>query len=314
MEKNTLSYLIFILALAVSFLLDLFVFSKKGNEVSVKNATYQYFFWVSVALSYFGYLWVQYNDQIALNYLSAYFMEMSLSIDNIFVFVLIFSSLQVKKENTGRVLMIGVILAILFRIIFIAIGITLVNQFEWILYIFGAILIYTGFNLFFQNQEEEADIKEGSIYRFIRKYLRYTDIEPEGKYVIQKHGKAYFTKLFLVILMIGVTDILFALDSIPAVFAITTDNLVVFSSNIFAVLGLRALFFILQKVADKFDFLQQGIAIVLVYIGAKMFLVMIHIEIPIWISLVTIVVCIGSSMLFSIYHNRKKSKLAQIHD
>ena len=114
--------------------------------------------------------------------------------------------------------------------------------------------------------------------------------------------------------MIGVNDILFALDSIPAVFAITTNNLVVFSSNIFAVLGLRALFFILQKVADKFDFLQQGIAIVLVYIGVKMFLVMIHIEIPIWISLVAIVFCIGSSILFSIYHNRKKSKLAQLHD
>ncbi len=315
MSKDALSYLLFIIALVVSFLLDLFVFSKKDKEVSIKSATAQYFFWVGIALAYFVYLWMQYDDsKMALNYLSAYFMEMSLSIDNIFVFVLIFNSLQIQKQNIGRVLMIGVVLAVIFRILFISIGIALVSQFHWILYIFGALLIFTGFKLFFQDPEEETDIKEGSVYKLIRKYLRYTDAEPHGKYMIQKHGKVYFTKLFLVILMIGITDILFALDSIPAVFAITTENLVVFSSNIFAVLGLRALFFILQKVADKFDYLQQGIAIVLIYIGAKMFLEIIHIVLPIWVSLAAIVICIGSSILYSIYHNRKRSKLENIHD
>ncbi|HOZ51557.1 MAG TPA: TerC/Alx family metal homeostasis membrane protein [Chitinophagaceae bacterium] len=313
MNKETLSYLIFIIALVISFILDLFVFSKKDKEVSVKSATYQYAFWVFIALAYFVYLWLQYDHQMALNYLSAYFMEMSLSIDNIFVFVLIFTSLQIQKQNIGRALMIGVILAILFRIIFISIGIVLVNQFHWLLYVFGAILVFTGFKLFFGNQEEESDIREGTIYKVIRKYLRYTDAEPNGKYVIQKHGKAYFTKLFLVILMIGITDIIFALDSIPAVFAITTNNLIVFSSNIFAVLGLRALFFILQKMADKFDFLQQGIAIVLIYIGAKMFLEIIHIHIPVWVSLIAIILCIGGSILYSLHHNHRKSKLGH-HD
>jgi len=306
MSKHILSYSIFTVALITSFILDMFVFSRKNKEVSIKSATYQYFFWVLIAMGYFGYLLFQYESKIALDYLSAYFMEMSLSIDNIFVFVLIFSSLQIHKNNVGRVLMIGVALAIIFRIIFIAVGIVLVTKFSWLLYAFGAFLLYTGFKLFFGNQEEENDVKEGGIYKFIRKYLRYTDIEPEGKFVIQKDGKAFFTKLFLAVLIIGVTDILFALDSIPAVFAISTDNLVVFSSNIFAVLGLRALFFILQKAADQFDYLQQGIAIVLIFIGAKMFLGLIDVELPNWISLLVIILCISGSIIYSMYHNRKK--------
>jgi tellurite resistance protein TerC len=312
MSKDILSYSIFTVALITSFILDMFVFSRKNKEVSIKSATYQYFFWVLIAMGYFVYLFFEFNSKIAIDYISAYFMEMSLSIDNIFVFVLIFTSLQIHKNNVGRVLMIGVALAIIFRIIFIAVGIVLVTKFSWLLYAFGAFLLYTGFKLFFGNQEEENDVKEGGIYKFIRKYLRYTDIEPEGKFVIQKDGKAFFTKLFLAVLIIGVTDIVFALDSIPAVFAISTDNLVVFSSNIFAVLGLRALFFILQKAADQFDYLQQGIAIVLIFIGAKMFLGLIDVELPNWISLLVIILCISGSIIYSMYHNRKKSKLT--HD
>ncbi len=306
MSTDLLSYLIFILALAISFLLDLLVFSKKNKEVSIRSASFQYLFWVAMALSYCVYLWYTYDAHTSLNYLSAYFMEMSLSIDNIFVFVLIFTSLQISSKNIGRVLMVGVILAIIFRIIFIAVGIVLVQKFSWILYIFGGFLVFTGVKMLFSNPEEETDIRDGKIYKLIRKYLRYTDIEPEGKYIITKNEKAYFTKLSLVIIMIGVTDIIFALDSIPAVFAITTDNLVVYSSNIFAVLGLRALFFILQKAASKFDFLQQGIAIVLMFIGAKMFLELIHLHLPVWVSLVVILLCIGGSIVYSIYHSRKK--------
>jgi tellurite resistance protein TerC len=314
MDKDQLSYLIFIVALIVSFTLDVFVFSKKNKEVSVRSATYQYLFWMGIALAYFVYLWAEYNHVTAVNYLSAYFMEMSLSIDNIFVFVLIFNSLQIHAKNVGRVLMIGVILAIIFRIVFISIGIVLVSKFHWLLYVFGVFLMVTGFKLFFSNPEEETDIRDGKIYKFIRTYLRYTDAEPNGRFVIRRHGKAFFTKLFLVILMIGITDIIFALDSIPAVFAITTDHLVVYSSNIFAVLGLRALFFILQRMADKFDYLQQGIAVVLVYIGAKMFLEIIHIHVPVWTSLGVILLCIGTSIAYSLYHNRRNSHLDELHD
>ncbi|MBL7766760.1 MAG: TerC/Alx family metal homeostasis membrane protein [Chitinophagaceae bacterium] len=314
MSKDFLSYLIFIIALILSFVLDLFVFNKKDKPISVKSATRQYLFWFSIAIGYCVYLWFEYDQNTAINYLSAYFMEMSLSIDNIFVFVLIFTSLQVHKDNVGRVLLIGVVLAILFRIIFIAVGIVLVSRFHWIMYVFGVFLLITGFKLFFENQEKGHDVKDGRIYKFIRRYLRYTDVEPNGKYILQKNGKAYFTKLALTVLMIGITDIVFALDSIPAVFAITTNNLVVFSSNIFAVLGLRALFFILQKAADEFDYLQQGIAVVLIFIGAKMFLEIIHIEIPVWVSLAVIILCIGGGILYSHYHNRRKSKLTHHHD
>jgi tellurite resistance protein TerC len=314
MSKDLWSYLIFIIALVASFILDLFVFSKKNKEVSIHSATFQYLFWVAISLAYCGFLWYEYSAKVSLEFLSAYFMEMSLSIDNIFVFVMIFASLQINSKNVGRVLMIGVVLAILFRIIFIAIGIVLVQKFHFILYFFGAFLIFTGFKMFFENQEEENDVRDGKLYKFIRRYLRYTDAEPHGKYLINKNGKSFFTKLALAILIIGVTDIIFALDSIPAVFAITTDNLIVFSSNIFAVLGLRALFFILQKAADKFDFLQQGIAVVLILVGAKMFLELIHIYIPIWASLLSIILCIGSSIVYSLHHNRKATKLDQHHD
>jgi tellurite resistance protein TerC len=303
MDNSSISYIILGIALFVSIFLDLFVFSKSNKAVTLKSATYQYLFWVAVALAYGIYLFKVYQSEIALNYFSAYFMEMALSIDNIFVFVLIFSSLAIREKDIGRTLLIGVMLAIVFRIIFIAIGIVLIQQFHWILYIFGAFLIFTGVKLFMGNHEEENDVKEGSIYKFVRKYLRYTDEETNGKYTIYRGEKIFFTKLALVILIIGMTDILFALDSIPAVFAITTDNLVVFSSNIFAVLGLRALFFILQKASDKFDYLQQGIAVVLIFIGVKMFLEIVHIHLPVWASLLTIFLCIGGSIVYSNKHD-----------
>lgn len=308
MTQDTISYLIFLTALVSSLILDLFVFSKKGKEVSIRSASYQYLFWVLIAMGYGIYLLKYYDSSIAVNYFSAYFMEMSLSIDNIFVFVLIFTSLQIPKKSIGQVLMIGVMLAVVFRILFIAIGIVLVSRFHGILYVFGAILVYTGFKLFFSNNEEETDVRDGKIYKFIRKYLRYTDHAPDNRYTIRRDGKVFFTKLFLVVLLIGMTDIVFALDSIPAVFAITTNNLVVFSSNIFAVLGLRALFFILQKMADKFDYLQQGVAVVLIFIGLKMFLDLVHISIPNWVSLLTILVCISASIIYSWYHQKYKVK------
>lgn len=314
MSIHTISYLIFIVALVMSFVLDFTVFSKKNQTVSIQSASKQYLFWVAIAFAYFGYLWYFYGHAQAIDYLSAYFMEMSLSIDNIFVFVLIFSSLQVRPQYIGRVLMIGVILAIVFRIIFITLGIALINQFHGLLYVFGAFLIFTGFKMFFENQEEEADVREGRIYRFVRKYLPYTEEEMEGQFTVKRLGKTYFTKIALVVFMIGITDIVFALDSIPAVFAISQDNLIVYSSNIFAVLGLRALFFILQKAADQFDYLQQGIAIVLIFVGAKMFLDIINVHFPVWVSLVVIVVCIGGSLAYSVYHNRKNSRIKHPHD
>lgn len=304
MSKDALSYLIFIVALILSLFGDFSLFSGQKKELSLREASRQYLLWVVMAAAYGLYLAFQYGTHSSVLYFTSYLTEISLSVDNIFVFVLIFSSLKISKQHTGQVLMIGVLLAIFFRILFILIGIALIARFHWILYILGGILLYTGFKLFFEKEHEEKDIRQGRIYKTLVRYLRYTDTEPNGAYRLVLDGKVFFTRLFLVVLLIGTTDILFAIDSIPAVFAITTDHLVVFSSNIFAVLGLRSLFFILQRLADKFDFLQQGVAIVLVFIGVKMLLELIPVYIPNLISLGFIILAITASLVYSQYHQK----------
>lgn len=245
-------------------------------------------------------------------------MEKSLSIDNIFVFILIFSSFKIADSDTARSLLIGILLAIVFRIIFIAIGIGLIERFHWILYIFGVFLVYTGYKLFFKKDEEEFNPRESKLYLFLRKYFRLTTVEPRGKYMVRRHGKVYFTMLSVVVFMLAAIDIVFALDSIPTVVSIVReradipfspdDVLVIYSSNIFAILGLRALFFLLKGAVNKFDFLQQGIAVVLVFIGIKMLIEYFNIHISIYISLAVIVVCLTASIVYSIYHNRKMPK------
>ncbi|MFZ4772071.1 MAG: TerC family protein, partial [Ferruginibacter sp.] len=221
--------------------------------------------------------------------------------------IIIFAFFKIKENNYGRVLLLGILMAIVFRIIFIALGSELVARFDWIMYLFGAFLVYTGIKLFIQGEEEEFNPADNWAMKFMRKFMRTTDEEPHGKFIIYKYRKAYFTKLSMVVVMLGLIDIVFALDSIPAVFSIIPDpskKLLIYSSNIFAVLGLRSLFFLLRGAASKFDFLQQGIAVVLVFIGIKM-LVAYWIHVPVWISLLVIIFCISASIVYSIYHKRK---------
>jgi tellurite resistance protein TerC len=231
-------------------------------------------------------------------------MEWSLSIDNIFVFILIFSFFGVKKEYYGQVLLLGILMAIVFRIIFITIGIALVANFGWILYVFGAFLVFTGVKMFFVEQDDEYDPRENKVYILLKKMLPITHEDAEGKFTKRINGKKYFTMLFVVIILLATTDIVFALDSIPAVFAISQNKLVIYTSNIFAVLGLRSLFFLLRGAVSKFDYLQQGIAIVLVFIGVKMLIEYFDIHIPVWISLCVIVVCLVGSIIFSLYNKK----------
>jgi tellurite resistance protein TerC len=202
------------------------------------------------------------------------------------------------------VLLLGILMAIVFRIIFITIGIALVTKFAWILYIFGAFLLYTGFKMFFVNQDDEYDPKENKVYLFLKRFLPLTDADNGGKYTLRIDGKKHYTMLFVVVIMLATTDIVFALDSIPAVFAITQSKVIIYTSNIFAVLGLRSLFFLLKGAVSKFDYLQQGIAIVLVFIGVKMLIEYFEIHLPVWLSLVVIVVCIAGSIIFSIYNKK----------
>lgn len=321
MSADYITYLTFGLVLIAALVIDLGLLSKKNTAITIKKALFQTTFWITLSLAFFVYLWIQKNSIVATKYLTAYLMEWSLSIDNIFVFILIFSYFRVREANAGRALLIGILLAIIFRILFIALGIELINRFHWIMYIFGFFLLYTGFKLFFQKEEEEYNPANSKIYQVARKLFRLTDIEPDGKFIIRVNGKFFFTTLSMVVLMLAATDIVFALDSIPTVVSLVRerpdvpftpdDILVIYSSNIFAVLGLRSLFFLLRGAVDAFKYLQQGIAVVLVFIGAKMLLVFFDVHISIYLSLLVIVLCLSSAMLFSIYKKRKDKLLVK---
>ena len=311
MDKTTLIYIVFSAVIIVALIFDLGLLSKKNQIVSLKAALIQTVFWVFLSVAFCIFILIENADgngkEDAISYISAYLLEWSLSIDNIFVFIIIFSFFKVKPENYSRVLLLGILMAIVFRIIFIALGSELVARFDWVMYIFGAFLLYTGIKMFSSSQEEEFNPEKSWSYRLMKKFMRITNVEAKGRFIIIHNSKAYFTNLAVVVIMLGLIDIVFAVDSIPAVFSIIPDpskKLLIYSSNIFAVLGLRSLFFLLRGAASKFDFLQQGIAIVLLFIGVKM-LITKWVHIPVWVSLLVIVVCISGSIVYSIYHQRK---------
>ena len=312
MDIIQLSYGLFIVVLIVSIIIDLGFLGKNSDSqhsMKMRTAVIQYSVWGTVAMLYFLFLYLKYDKNASLNYLISYFTEISLSIDNLFVFILVFSTLQVKEKNIGRALTIGIFLAIIFRIIFIFIGIGLVERFEWVLAIFGIFLLYTGIKIFFIKEDDDESARLGKLEHFFSHYLRFTNVDGRGRYMVRLDGKMYFTKLSLAVLLIGVSDIMFAIDSIPAVLAITTDKLIVYSSNIFAILGLRPLYFILQKAKDRFDYVQEGVSIVLVFIGLKIMLHFIfHFDIPTWLSFAFIIAILGGSVIYSFYYDKEPTK------
>jgi tellurite resistance protein TerC len=310
MTNDQLSYLVFGVVLILALVFDLGLLSKKGKKVTLRQALYQTFFWVGLALAFFVYMWIEYDQRLALEYLSAYLMEWSLSIDNIFVFILIFSAFNVKEKHYGRVLLIGILMAIFFRVIFITVGVALVHEFEWILYLFGAFLVYTGYKMFTASDDKEFNPQDSKIYRFMKRFLPLVPHDGDGKYIIRENGRPAYTTLFVVVIMLAAVDLVFALDSIPAVMGISMDKLVIYTSNIFAVLGLRSLFFLLRGAVSKFDYLQQGIAIVLGFIGLKMLGAYwinqwIDKQTQVIISLGVILVCISGSIFYSIFVTKK---------
>lgn len=315
MTATQIAYLTFGGVILLALIFDLGLLSKKNQAISIKTAGKQTIFWVGLSLAFAIFLWFEQTPNVSLKYLTAYLMEWSLSIDNIFVFILIFSFFKVNESDAGRALLIGILLAIIFRILFIALGIELINRFHWLLYIFGAFLVYTGAKLFSKNEEDsEFNPGDSKIYRWFTTLFRLVEGDHDGRYYVNHNGKIFFTRLALVVVMLAATDIVFALDSIPTVVSIVRDDpkipfsesdiLVIYSSNIFAVLGLRSLFFLLKGAVNKFSYLQQGIAVVLVFIGLKMLIEFFHIKIPIIISLGVIVVSLGASMLYSLYRAR----------
>lgn len=310
MNHTQVTYLIFGIVLLLAIVFDLGLMSKGSKTMTIKQALHQTLFWVVLALGFGAFVWFEEGQATALEYISAYLMEWSLSIDNIFVFVLIFSFFKIKEIYIPRALLIGILLAIIFRVVFITLGVELVNRFHWLLYVFGAFLVYTGFKMYTTNHDDEFDPSQSPVLKFLKKALPITLEDGHGKYIIRPHGKPVYTVLFVVVVMLATTDIVFALDSIPAVMGITRNVLVIYTSNIFAVLGLRSLFFLLRGAISKFDYLQQGIAIVLVFIGIKMLIEdvlnnFMSKNSQVLLSLAVIILCIGGSILYSLNHRKK---------
>ena len=310
MTSDQITYLVFGVLLVLALVFDLGLLSKKNQTITIRQALYQTFFWVALALGFFAFLWVEEGHVIAFEYISAYLMEWSLSIDNIFVFILIFTSFAVKAKYIPRVLLIGIMMAILFRVIFITVGVALVDRFSWVLYLFGAFLVYTGYKMFTSSEDEEFDPHDTRLFRYLNKVLPMAKHDGDGKFAVRENGKRLYTSLFVVVIMLAAIDLVFALDSIPAVRGISRDKMVIYTSNIFAVLGLRSLFFLLRGAVTKFDYLQQGIAIVLVFIGIKMLAEhwisqWVDKQTTVFISLGVILVCISGSVFYSIFINKK---------
>ncbi|MBK8831047.1 MAG: TerC/Alx family metal homeostasis membrane protein [Saprospiraceae bacterium] len=310
MNPDQITFVVFGILLVLALTFDLGLLSKKNQIITIRQALYQTFFWVALALGFFIFMWIENGQIIAFEYISAYLMEWSLSIDNIFVFILIFTSFSVKAKHIPRVLLIGIMMAIVFRVIFITVGVALVDRFSWVLYLFGAFLVYTGYKMFTSSEDEEFDPHDTKLFKYLNKVLPLAKHDGDGKFSVIENGKKLYTTLFVVVIMLAAIDLVFALDSIPAVMGITRDKIVIYTSNIFAVLGLRSLFFLLRGAVSKFDYLQQGIAIVLVFIGVKMLAEhwishWIDKQTMVFISLGVILVCISGSIFYSIFINKK---------
>lgn len=280
-----------VLALAI----DLFALDKKaGQKVSIKEALSWSLLWISLSFVFAGLLWFyldgSYDRELAnlktTEFLTGYLIEKSLSVDNIFVFLMIFTFFAVPAEQQRRALVIGVIGAIVLRVVMILIGAWLVAKFHWILYVFGAFLLITGIKMLVF-ADAKPDLNQNSLLKFIRRHFKLTDTYDGEKFAVVKDGVKVFTPLFVVVVMIGITDVVFAVDSIPAIFAITEDPFIVMTSNIFAILGLRALYFLLADLASRFHLLSYGLALVLVFVGTKMLIVE-WIKIPVFVSLAVV--------------------------
>lgn len=306
MNATEWTYAVFGIVIVIALIFDLGLLSKKSKKVSIKQALLQTIFWVTLALGFFLFVLFEDGQTKGLEYISAYLMEWALSIDNIFVFILIFSYFGIADKYSNRVLLLGILLAIILRVIFITVGIAIVQRFTWVLYIFGAFLVYTGIKMFLMNEENEFEPEKNKVYKFLKKIIPLTHEFNDGKFTKMINGKKHFTMLFVVMILLATTDVAFALDSIPAVFAITQTKMIIYTSNIFAVLGLRSLFFLLKGAVNRFRHLKEGIAVVLVFIGLKMLVEIFNIHIPVWVSLLVIISCITGSVLFSIQTTKKK--------
>ncbi len=310
---NVWLYLAFFGLVAVMLLIDFLGFrQKQGQAVKLKTAAYWSIAWVSVATLFGAGLWL-YLQQTAgvtlanskvMEYFAGYLLEKSLAIDNVFVWLMIFAAFAIPPALQRKILLYGVLGAIVLRTLFIFIGAWFVQEFSWVLYIFGAFLVYTGFK-FLTGHEQEPNIEEMPILKWLRKHLRITATMHGDQFILRQNGVLWATPLLLVLILVEASDVIFAVDSIPAIFAVTSDPFIVLTANLMAILGLRAMFFLLAGAASKMHYLPYGLGIILLFIGGKMLLLDV-IHLPIWISLGFIVITLAITAWLSIRYNKQQ--------
>lgn len=308
-------YGVFFAVILLMIAIDMLTLKKTGaHKVSTKEALIWSMVWVAVSLGFAAWLYVElaanpdYGSQVAatktMAFLTGYVLEKSLAVDNLFVFVMIFAYFKVPPQYQHRVLLYGVLGAIVLRTVMVLLGAALVREFEWILYVFGAFLLYTGFNMFKPQAKEEADIGDSVLLRWLTKHIRISQQLDGERFFTVENGRRVATPLLLVLVMVELSDVIFAVDSIPAVFAVTTDPFIVLTSNLFAVLGLRAMYFLLANIIERFVYLQYGLAFVLSFIGVKM-LIMDWYHVPVGVSLAVVFSALFLSVLASWVHLRR---------
>ncbi len=309
MEHRWLLWVGFNLFVVAMLALDLGVFHRRAHAVTLREAAAWSIVWVALALAFNGLIYWMWGYERALEFLTGYLIEKSLSVDNLFVFLMIFSYFAVPNIYQHRVLYWGILGALIMRGVFIATGVALLNRFHWMIYVFGGFLVITGIRLLFST-EKEVEPEKNPILRVVRRIVPVTSQYHGQSFFVRSEGRLWATPLLLVLVVVETTDLVFALDSIPAIFAVTRDPFIVYTSNVFAILGLRALYFLLAGVMDMFRFLQVGLAIVLAFVGCKM-LVSEFYKIPIGVSLGVVGAILATAVLASLAFPKREAEESQ---
>ena len=306
MDTPLIFWIFFNLFVLIMLALDLGVFHRKSHDVSVKEALTWTFVWIFLALVFNGIIYFWRGQQQALEFFTGYLVEKALSVDNIFVFVVIFTYFGIPSRYQHKVLFWGILGALIMRVIFIFAGVALIEKFHFTIYFFGALLIFTGYKMF-GNSHTKMDPGKNPVLKFFKKLMPVTSELQQDKFFVKLDGKKFATPMFLVLIIIETTDLIFAVDSIPAILAITQDQFIVYTSNVFAILGLRSLYFALAGVVHRFWLLSYGLAIVLIFVGIKMLLVDLY-KIPVEWSLMFIAAIITTSIVLSLKINAPDKK------
>lgn len=314
---------VFIAFIVLFLALDLGVFNRTPHVIKTKEAAIWTAIWVTVALSFSGVIYWLFSEGLVenptgltpqnavLKYITGYLIELSLSIDNVFVIAVVFSSFSIPQKYQHEVLFWGILGAVVFRALMIFFGVTLINKFDWIIYVFGVFLLITAFRMLFHKEEEKFDPKKSKIFQFLKRFFPITSNMEGDKFFVKRMGVTAATPLFVALITIEFTDILFALDSIPAILAITADPFIVFSSNILAILGLRSMYFLISRMISKFKYISYSLVVILAFVGVKM-IISEHVEVPEWLSLTVIGVSLVAGVVVSAIMQKSDSSKNQI--